>query len=152
MAKNGEKKENSLLLEQELNPLLDENPKPSRRGDANIISKKFFVYLDSFFKNGWKNGISQNDISLPQSKAESARLSKILEKYWNQEINKQNPSLFMVSIKAFGPEIIKKGTATYIAETARMIQPFLLYWMIGSFQNKDIMMTYIWAAAFVRLL
>ena len=66
MAKNGEKKEpkSSLLLEQE-NPLLlgqdqeeDQKPKLSRRGDANIISKKFFVYLDGFFKSGWKNGIN----------------------------------------------------------------------------------------------
>ena len=39
---------------------------PNKRHLANIGSKKWFCYLDGFFKQGWKHGINENDISLPQ--------------------------------------------------------------------------------------
>ena len=42
---------------------------PNKRDLANIGSKKWFCYLDGFFKQGWKHGINENDISLPQEKA-----------------------------------------------------------------------------------
>ena len=135
-------------------PLLGEfkceanEPFISERTNANFVSKKFFVYLDGFFKTGWKSGIAETDITLPQSKAESTQLSTQLEKIWEEESKQQSPSLFKACLKAFGPEIIKKATGTYIAESARMVQPFLLYWMLSAFQRNDMIMTYVWAAAF----
>ena len=39
-------------------------------------------------------------------------------------------------VKAFLPEIIKKGSATYIAEAARTVQPFFLFWMLQAFQSR----------------
>ena len=37
---------------------------PNGRAQANIISKKWFTYLDPFFSTGWKNGLAENDISM----------------------------------------------------------------------------------------
>ena len=118
------------------------------RDEANIVSKKAFWYLNGFFATGWDEGIKAQDISGPQKKAESEKLTQNLEYYWNQEIKKEKPSLFRALFKAFITEVLKKSTGTWIAETARFMQCFFLSWLLEAFKNGDMTQVYIWAAAF----
>ena len=118
------------------------------RDEAHVISKKAFWYLNSFFATGWDEGIKAEDISGPQKKAESEKLTANLEYYWNQEIKKEKPSLFRALFKAFITEVLKKSTGTWIAETARFMQCFFLSWLLEAFKNGEMTQVYIWAAAF----
>ena len=118
------------------------------RDEAHVISKKAFWYLNSFFATGWDEGIKAEDISGPQKKAESEKLTANLEYYWNQEIKKEKPSLFWALFKAFITEVLKKSTGTWIAETARFMQCFFLSWLLEAFKNGEMTQVYIWAAAF----
>ena len=104
--------------------------------------------MNPFFSQGWKHGITESDISLPQKKAESEKLTANLEYYWNQEIKKEKPSLFRALFKAFITEVLKKSTGTWIAETARFMQCFFLSWLLEAFKNGAMTQVYIWAAAF----
>jgi len=123
-------------------------PQSNKRAEANIITKKWFCYLDQFFSRGWSHGIDEHDISLPAPKAASAVLTEKLERFWREEEQKDKPKLWRALMRAFLPEVIGKASGIWISEFVRFFQAFILAWLIGAFQQGDTTWQYIWAGVF----
>ena len=121
---------------------------PNKREEANIASKKWFCYLNPFFSQGWKHGITESDISLPQKKAESGLLADKLRKYWDEETQKDDPKLWRALARAFLPEVVAKCSGIWLSEIVRFFQAFILSWLIGAFQRQDMLWSFIWAGVF----
>ncbi|XP_017773823.1 PREDICTED: multidrug resistance-associated protein 4 isoform X1 [Nicrophorus vespilloides] len=105
---------------------LNSNPKEK----ANIISTIFFCYTIPLFRKGWKKDLTENDLykTLPQHSSEL--LGDNLQREWEKEIKKDDPSLFKALYRTFGRLYYKFCFILIFFQSLRICQPIALYYLM----------------------
>ncbi|CAG7731096.1 unnamed protein product [Allacma fusca] len=120
---------------------------------ANFLSRRFFWWLNRFFREGYKRELEIDDLyeTLPEDK--SAELGGVLAAEWTRECERckqseeknsnkgkpgQEPSLSRVLSRVFAGRFILVGLLACIEECVlRIAQPVALGFLIRYFSNRD---------------
>lgn len=111
---------------------------------ANFISKWTFWYTLSFFRKGYKNKISEDDLTVPLEAHKSSIVGDKLSHAWSKEVEKYNgtkrkPSLHRALHKCFGHELVFYGMMAVIAELGiRIHQPLFIGLVLRSFDYRNV--------------
>ncbi|XP_012058534.1 PREDICTED: multidrug resistance-associated protein 4-like [Atta cephalotes] len=130
--------------------------KPNPKETANVFSILFFWWMRELFMISFKRNLEESDIYRPIKADESEKLTDLLEKYWNRELDKlknleyvmgkngqkvplkkeSHPKLYKAVYKTFWLPYFIIGICSFIqCSVVRVLIPILQSWIIKYFIN-----------------
>ncbi|KAF5294184.1 hypothetical protein FQR65_LT10895 [Abscondita terminalis] len=113
-----------------------ENP----RKNANLLSVITFSYILPTFVKGFKKHLEEDDVTEHLDEHCSSALGNRLEKSWEHELTKKNPSLCKAILKTFKFELITLGIVYAVNQLLiRLAQPLALSQLMKYYSaNKNL--------------
>lgn len=97
---------------------------------ADIFSVFTFSWLTPMMKYGYKNYLTQDDLWNLRKGDTTRATVRTLEDYWQQELRKKKPSLWIALIKSFGGSYLIGALIKCISDCLSFVQPQLLRFLI----------------------
>ncbi|CAG9854244.1 unnamed protein product [Phyllotreta striolata] len=110
--------------------------KTNPRERTNIISNAFFCWLLPYFVKGYRRDLTEDDMYKHRNQHDSGVLGSKVERRWNNHVKKnKNPSYARVLLGTFFLEIAALNVLAILFEGIKMVQPFLIKWLIANFES-----------------
>lgn len=98
---------------------------------ADIFSVLTFSWLTPMMKYGYKNYLTQDDLWGLRKRDTTRVTVQTLEDYWEKELQKKNPSLWIALLKSFGGSYLRGALIKCISDALAFVQPQLLRVLIN---------------------
>lgn len=85
---------------------------------SSVFGRFFFWWTTDIIRIGIKRPIEENDVYAPLDEHESKFLSHKYSKYWDDELQKQEPSMIRLFMRACGWNLLIIGQIVSNLETA----------------------------------
>ncbi|CAG2163514.1 unnamed protein product [Oppiella nova] len=106
--------------------------------DEEQLIKKPSRWIYQTFIRGLKKEVEITDIYKCPKNDESEQLVQTLERNWNKELRKKNPSFTLATIKTFAFQMLIPFCLILFGECfLKIVQPLLLGWVIRYFADPD---------------
>jgi ATP-binding cassette, subfamily C (CFTR/MRP), member 4 len=104
---------------------------------ANRFSKMTFWWIRDLFRKGLTQTITEQDIYQTNADQESAKIGDKFTKLWDDELQRQNPSVLRMFYRAYGPSVLTIGFLFSICESImRAAQPLFLGALLTYFADQ----------------
>jgi ATP-binding cassette, subfamily C (CFTR/MRP), member 4 len=105
---------------------------------ANRLSKMSFWWVRDLYRKGLTKTITEQDIYQTNADQESAKIGDKFTKLWDDELQRQNPSVLRMFYRAYGFPLLSIGLIFSISETLnRCAQPLFLGALLSYFANPE---------------
>ena len=98
---------------------------------ADIFSVLTFSWLTPMMKYGYKNYLTQDDLWGLRKRDTTRVTVQTLEDYWELELRKKKPSLWIALLKSFGGSYLRGALIKCISDILAFVQPQLLRVLIN---------------------
>ncbi|KAL4890362.1 P-loop containing nucleoside triphosphate hydrolase protein [Aspergillus ambiguus] len=98
---------------------------------ADIFSVLTFSWMTPMMKFGYKNFLTQDDLWNLRRRDTTSVTGQTLEEKWDEELQKQKPSLWLALFKAFGAPYIRGAIIKCGSDILAFVQPQLLRILIA---------------------
>ncbi|TPX44411.1 hypothetical protein SeLEV6574_g04522 [Synchytrium endobioticum] len=105
---------------------LDEQVNVTPEETANIFSRLSFHWMDGLMKAGAQKDLVMDDLWALKHNDTASHNSQNFQKYWNEQLSKKHPSLFMAIAKCFGPLFLSAAIFKALQDIMGFMQPQLL--------------------------
>lgn len=102
--------------------------------NADIFSRLTFSWMTPVMRQGYEHFLEAKDLPLLASNDRTDACNARLEHFWNLQLQKENPSLFVALLQSFGARFAVGGACKAIQDVIAFLQPWFLKLLI-SFVN-----------------
>lgn len=85
---------------------------------------EMFRWLKDFFLLGLRDGITPDEIYATNRKTEARTTSALFETWWNEELQRPNPSLMRMLIRKYGASVMMVSLAFSMTDTVMRYVPW----------------------------
>ena len=112
----------------------------SLSNDRSVLSRLIFDWFTPLLDTGnAKKKLDQEDldtIDFPKSN-QADEIMEAFDKYWKEELERENPSLVRVLFRAFGAEYLRAGLLKLVNDLCTFVGPQVLHAMITFLRDPD---------------
>eukprot|EP00898_Chlorokybus_atmophyticus_P000774 jgi/Chlat1/1698/Chrsp127S01927 len=120
---------------------LQSEPVPAQRSfgerRANILSQVLFSWMTPIMKRGFKAPLRDVDIPELEKPDQARTLSERFDKCWEQEHNKERPSLIRALWHCWGAQFMLGGAYKVFNDAAQFVGPVVLKLLLQAVQNGE---------------